>query len=240
MAVQKRRNREGLLDADGVCAPGEVAAPNDILVNRQTPLNTKDVVPGMGHGDAALGDADYKPTPLAWKGPPGQNVVVDKVLLTNNEEGHMVVKARPRRKICGLPVCMRGILLQVCAGACKVLNMICNVLFTLHEHSLDSAHEQGLTASRFSTSLQGATVLREPVVGAAAAHAAAGGGRQVQQPAWAEGRGGHHCAAGRPALLRARHLPRPHHEPVRLPHPRHVHDPVVKTTSAGLLPSSRT
>ena len=96
MAVQKRRNREGLLDADGVCAPGEVAAPNDILVNRQTPLNTKDVVPGMGHGDAALGDADYKPTPLAWKGPPGQNVVVDKVLLTNNEEGHMVVKARLR------------------------------------------------------------------------------------------------------------------------------------------------
>ena len=94
MAAQKRRSREGLLDADGVCAPGEVAAPNDTLVNRQTPLNTKDVVPGMGHGDAVLKDSDYKPTPLAWKGPPGQNVVVDKVLLTNNEEGHMVVKAR--------------------------------------------------------------------------------------------------------------------------------------------------
>ena len=111
LAMQKRRNREGLLDADGVCAPGEVAAPNDILVNRQTPLNTKDVVPGMGHGDAALKDADYKPTPLAWKGPPGQNVVVDKVLLTNNEEGHMVVKARR-----AAPVPSRG----ACGGAARV------------------------------------------------------------------------------------------------------------------------
>ena len=155
MGVQKRRNREGLLDADGVCAPGEVAAPNDILVNRQTPLNTKDVVPGMGHGDAALGDADYKPTPLAWKGPPGQNVVVDKVLLTNNEEGHMVVKARPPPllKVCELPVCMQGCSAHVCAGACNVFNMKCNALFTLVKHSLDSAHEQGLTVSRFSTSL---------------------------------------------------------------------------------------
>ncbi|KAK9821215.1 hypothetical protein WJX81_000849 [Elliptochloris bilobata] len=89
---KRRRNREGLLDTDGFCSPGEVASPNDILVNRQTPLNTKDVVPGMGHGDAALKDGDYKPSPLAWKGPPGQNVVVDKVLLTNNEEGHTVIK----------------------------------------------------------------------------------------------------------------------------------------------------
>ena len=116
MAVQKRRNREGLLDADGVCAPGEVAAPNDILVNRQTPLNTKDVVPGMGHGDAALGDADYKPTPLAWKGPPGQNVVVDKVLLTNNEEGHMVVKAR-------LLPCWKGVWISCMHARCSAAGL---------------------------------------------------------------------------------------------------------------------
>ncbi len=94
---RKRRSRESLLDADGICAVGEVAAPNDVLVNRQTPVQTKEVIPGLGPHDPPLPDAFYRPAALAWKGPPGQSVVVDKVLLTTNEDGHVVVKARARR-----------------------------------------------------------------------------------------------------------------------------------------------
>lgn len=34
----------------------------------------------------------YKRAPQSWKGPEGEQVIVDKVLVTNNDEGHMVVK----------------------------------------------------------------------------------------------------------------------------------------------------
>ena len=34
----------------------------------------------------------YKRAAQAWKGPEGEQVIVDKVLVTNNDEGHMVVK----------------------------------------------------------------------------------------------------------------------------------------------------
>jgi hypothetical protein len=35
-------------------------------------------------------------TPLAWKGPAGQTALVDKVLLTRNDDAHTVIKARAR------------------------------------------------------------------------------------------------------------------------------------------------
>ena len=38
-------------------------------------------------------DSFYKPTPQYYKGPPGEVGVVDKVLLTSNEENHFLVKA---------------------------------------------------------------------------------------------------------------------------------------------------
>ena len=38
-------------------------------------------------------DSFYKPTPQYYKGPPGETGVVDKVLLTSNEENHFLVKA---------------------------------------------------------------------------------------------------------------------------------------------------
>lgn len=111
---RKRRSREALLDADGICAVGEVASPNDVLVNRQTPVQTKEVIPGLGPHDPPLPDAFYRPAALAWKGPPGQSVVVDKVLLTTNEDGHVVVKARG----CGpLPCHVPARSIEVCGAA---------------------------------------------------------------------------------------------------------------------------
>jgi len=123
---KKRRTRESLLEEDGICAVGEVAAPNDILVNRQTPTQTKEVIPGVGPSDPQLPDSFYKPSALAWKGPPGQNVVVDKVLVTTNEEGHMVVKARPSVP----PACCQGLLrAPACFPACKVVASWCGLRY---------------------------------------------------------------------------------------------------------------
>ena len=34
----------------------------------------------------------YKRAPQTWKGPEGEQIIVDKVLLTNNDEGHIVIK----------------------------------------------------------------------------------------------------------------------------------------------------
>ncbi|KAK9824521.1 hypothetical protein WJX72_011068 [[Myrmecia] bisecta] len=77
-----------LLDRDGIAAVGESITPNDIYINKQSPLNTRDAVPVP----SSLPDAAYKNTPQSWKGPPGESAVVDKVLLTNNDEGQLVVK----------------------------------------------------------------------------------------------------------------------------------------------------
>ena len=83
--------RQKLLDRDGIATVGELVSPGDILINKQTPLSTKDPLPGgMGHGP--LPDSFYKPAPLSWKGPPGEAAIVDRVLLTNNEDGHLIVK----------------------------------------------------------------------------------------------------------------------------------------------------
>ena len=82
--------RHRLLDADGLASPGGVVRPGDILLNKQTPANTRDYVPSPG----ALPDAAYRPAPVAWRGPPGEAAVVDRVLLTRNDDAHLVVKAR--------------------------------------------------------------------------------------------------------------------------------------------------
>lgn len=91
MAAQsKPTGRHKLLDEDGIAAPGEVASPGEILINKQVPMSTKDPMP---HCMTTLPPSAYKPAPVSWKGPPGESCIVDKVLLTNNDDGHIVIKA---------------------------------------------------------------------------------------------------------------------------------------------------
>lgn len=81
-----------LLDSDGIAAPGEMIRPGDIYVNKQSPSNTRDVFPNP----AAMPDVFYKSTPQTYKGPPGECAVVDKVLLTSNDDHQFVVKCLVR------------------------------------------------------------------------------------------------------------------------------------------------
>ena len=81
-----------VLDPDGIVAPGEQLTQGECLVHKQTPLNTRDPVPNL----AAMNDAHYRPAPVMWKGHPGERCVVDKVLLTSNDENSCLVKVLVR------------------------------------------------------------------------------------------------------------------------------------------------
>ena len=79
-----------LLDADGLCAVGESIENGEIFINKVSPTNTKDMLP-MGAGNS-LPDNLYKPTPMSYKGAKGETSVVDKVLLTQNDEQEDIFK----------------------------------------------------------------------------------------------------------------------------------------------------
>ena len=81
-----------VLDPDGVVAPGEILTQGECLVHKQMPINTRDPVQNL----AALTDAAYRSTPVMWKGHPGEKCVVDKVLLTSNDENSCLVKVLVR------------------------------------------------------------------------------------------------------------------------------------------------
>ena len=73
------------LDRDGIAAVGEVVASGDILINKQSPTSTKDV-------PTEHGAPTYKGMPVSWKAPPGETCIVDKVLMTQNDDAHRVIK----------------------------------------------------------------------------------------------------------------------------------------------------
>jgi len=81
-----------LLDDDGIAAPGSKIMDGEMYINKQTPIQVRDPVPDHMHNQ----DSFYKPTPQYYKGPKGETGVVDKVLLTSNEENHFLVKALVR------------------------------------------------------------------------------------------------------------------------------------------------
>ena len=87
--LQRRpAGRMKLLDQDGMCSVGEVIQPGEIYINKQSPINTRDMV----SNPHSLPDNAFKPTPMSWKGVAGQACVVDRVLLTENDEGHRIFK----------------------------------------------------------------------------------------------------------------------------------------------------
>lgn len=88
-ALQKLAKHK-LLDSDGLCAVGESIENGEIFINKVSPTNTKDMLP-MGAGNS-LPDHLYKPTPMSYKGAKGETSVVDKVLLTQNDEQEDIFK----------------------------------------------------------------------------------------------------------------------------------------------------
>ena len=93
LALQKRgTGKFKLLDSDGLCALGESIENGDYYINKISPTNTKDLFP-MGPG-GVLPDNMYKPTPMSYKGSKGETSVVDKVLLTQNDENEEIIKVR--------------------------------------------------------------------------------------------------------------------------------------------------
>lgn len=91
-AASRGSARFRVLDNDGIVAPGEVLTQGECLVHKQMPLNTRDPVPNP----AALTDAHFRPAPVMWKGHPGERCVVDKVVVTSNDENACLVKVLVR------------------------------------------------------------------------------------------------------------------------------------------------
>ena len=82
-----------LLDGDGIASVGQKIQHGDVYVNKQSPENTRDPV----SDPASLPDGFFKSAQQRYKGPTGESAVVDKVLLTSNEENQYVVKALVRQ-----------------------------------------------------------------------------------------------------------------------------------------------
>lgn len=90
-----RPQREGhdaermqILDDDGLAAPGEIIRPNDIYINKQSPIVTRGaIVPPMG-----LNDKQYKPSRQTYKGPEGETAVVDRVALCSDKNNNLCIK----------------------------------------------------------------------------------------------------------------------------------------------------
>ena len=71
------------------------------MPDQVTPLDTKNPLPP---GVASLPAEAFKPSPLAWKGPQGQTCIVDRVLVTRNDDANQVIKVRDASCLCGMTV----------------------------------------------------------------------------------------------------------------------------------------
>ncbi|CAL5350659.1 unnamed protein product [Camellia sinensis] len=86
-----------ILDDDGLAAPGEIIRPNDIYINKQSPIVTRGaIVPPMGLNDKSLTgiatSRQYKPSRQTYKGPEGETAVVDRVALCSDKNNNLCIK----------------------------------------------------------------------------------------------------------------------------------------------------
>ena len=81
--------------ADGICAVGKRLQPGHLLVNKHTPLDTKNNI--LDRQPDSLPDSQFRPTPLPYKGPRGHHdTYVDRVMLSGNRTDANFVKIRVR------------------------------------------------------------------------------------------------------------------------------------------------
>ncbi|XP_056172452.1 DNA-directed RNA polymerase III subunit 2 isoform X3 [Syzygium oleosum] len=78
--------RMQILDNDGIAAPGEIIRPNDVYINKESPIITK------GSTKVGLKDSDYKPSRQTFKGTEGESCVVDRVTLCSDKNNNLSIK----------------------------------------------------------------------------------------------------------------------------------------------------
>ncbi|KAL7066634.1 DNA-directed RNA polymerase, beta subunit family protein [Cryptosporidium serpentis] len=80
-----------ILEEDGICRVGEMVAEDDIIVNKVSPINTREYV-----GDPSqVNLSEYRLTPIKYKGIAPS--YIDRVLLTENSEGSHIYKIITRQ-----------------------------------------------------------------------------------------------------------------------------------------------
>ncbi|KAK2634395.1 hypothetical protein Ddye_029187 [Dipteronia dyeriana] len=80
--------RVQVLDDDGIASPGEIIRPNDIYVNKESPLETG----GPIKSSADPNDCKYRSTKQTYKGPEGETCVVDRVALCSDKLNNLSIK----------------------------------------------------------------------------------------------------------------------------------------------------
>ncbi|KAH9686458.1 DNA-directed RNA polymerase III subunit 2 [Citrus sinensis] len=79
--------RMQILDDDGLAAPGEIIKPNDVYINKESPLETR------GSIMSPTGQTDrYRSARQTYKGPDGETCVVDRVALCSDKNGDLCIK----------------------------------------------------------------------------------------------------------------------------------------------------
>lgn len=81
-----RYKRFKALDKDGICMPGEEIRSGAILVNKEQPLALAEGV----EGNVTNPQHHYHPAPLGYRN--STPSMVDKVLITSNENDHFIIK----------------------------------------------------------------------------------------------------------------------------------------------------
>ncbi|KAL8555575.1 hypothetical protein ACS0TY_003395 [Phlomoides rotata] len=77
-----------ILDDDGIAAPGEIIRPDDIYINRQSPIVSR----SSGQHPGTLTDSQYKSSKQRYKGPEGETPVVDRVALCSDRNSYLCFK----------------------------------------------------------------------------------------------------------------------------------------------------
>ncbi|RID60552.1 hypothetical protein BRARA_F03700 [Brassica rapa] len=75
-----------ILDDDGIASPGEIIRPNDVYINKQVPVDTRNNITSQ------QSDSQYRPAREYFKGPEGETQVVDRVALCSDKNGNLCIK----------------------------------------------------------------------------------------------------------------------------------------------------
>jgi DNA-directed RNA polymerase III subunit RPC2 len=91
--TNQKISKHEALGSDGIVGVGEKIFSGSVLVNKQSPQETSIRVTDSSVADTA--SATFKPTPLTYKYP--GTSVVDRVIITTNEEDQTMVKCMVRQ-----------------------------------------------------------------------------------------------------------------------------------------------
>lgn len=88
----------------------------DVYVSKQTPSNIRDMV-----GEAVHRDEFYRPQNARYKGVPGEKPVVGRVMLSGNDDSHVLIKTQVRHVRCAVPPPLPVLI----PGRCNWLGLAC-------------------------------------------------------------------------------------------------------------------